>query len=527
MMIGPLAPSARVWRLLAIGAACVAAAAVVSTYGVFNNMYDEPAHLAAGMQWLSEGTYTLEPQHPPLARVASALLPWLDGERSKGNTHMYTEGRLILGRGDHYQRVLTLARLGELPFLILLLATVWGWGFRLGGGDERVAALATVFAAANPNVLAHAGVAGIDLAPAALMPAALLAWVMWLERPDATRSAVLGAALAFCGLTKFSGVAFWIPAAAATALFAYRAGGASRAAFARTFPRALAVVLLTGATVVWTTYRFSIGPVGGLVLPAPEFWAGLDDFLRRGARGHPAFLLGEVREGGWWYYDLVAFAVKTPIALVVFAAFGARSGIVATPGLVPYHRALIAGVVAVLVVASLTPVDIGIRLLLPVYPLLAVLAGAGLVWAWDHARRSSNRFAVAALGAWALVDPVVAHPDHLAYFNVLAGPRPERVLVDSNLDWGQDLSRLRDAANELKMDSLRVHYFGTAEFAAVGLERARRLRPHERTTGWVAASETFYAGVWSDTALAWLHRIEPVARVGRSIRLYYIDHRGP
>jgi hypothetical protein len=96
------------------------------------------------------------------------------------------------------------------------------------------------------------------------------------------------------------------------------------------------------------------------------------------------------------------------------------------------------------------------------------------------------------------------------------------VLVDSNLDWGQDLYRLRDVARELRMDSLRVHYFGSAEFSAVGLQRARRLRPNERTTGWVAASETFYAGVWADSALHWLHAFEPVGRVGRSIRLYYI-----
>jgi hypothetical protein len=105
---------------------------------------------------------------------------------------------------------------------------------------------------------------------------------------------------------------------------------------------------------------------------------------------------------------------------------------------------------------------------------------------------------------------------------VLAGPRPERILVDSNLDWGQDLYRLRDVTQAIGDDSLRIHYFGTAEFVAVGLDRTRRLAPNERPTGWVAASETFYAGVWADTALYWLRAHEPVARVGRSIRLYRI-----
>jgi hypothetical protein len=56
----------------------------------------------------------------------------------------------------------------------------------------------------------------------------------------------------------------------------------------------------------------------------------------------------------------------------------------------------------------------------------------------------------------------------------------------------------------------------------VGLTNARRLNRDERTTGWVAASETFLAGVWSDTSLRWLARRTPVARIGPSMRLYYI-----
>lgn len=511
-------PGARAWRAIALVIALIALAAIVSTYRVFNNMYDEPAHLAAGMEWLSRGTYTYEPQHPPLSRVAAAIGPYLAGERGTGYPHMYTEGRIILGSGEHYQRILTRARLGMLPFFLILVLTTWYWARRVA--DERTAALAVLFVSANPNVLAHAGVAGTDIGPAALMPAALLAWTMWLEQPTTKRSVMLGVLVALCGLSKFNAVAYLLPAAIAVALISVLkarrdllwTGGLKLA-------RPLSVAVLVASFVTWAMYRFSIGPVGRLTLPAPELFAGLAAFSRHGAGGHPAYLFGQVRLGGWWYYDLIVVLVKTPLPLLLLGGLGARLAIGSRR---IESIALVCGIAAVLLVATLTPVDIGVRLLLAIYPLLAVLCAIAFVWAWERARNISTRFAVGALLAWTVLEPATTHPDYIAYFNQLAGPEPEHVLVDSNLDWGQDLYRLRDVARELRMDSLRVHYFGSAEFSAVGLQRARRLRPNERTTGWVAASETFYAGVWADSALHWLHAFQPVARVGRSIRLYYI-----
>ena len=505
-------------RIVAVLAGILAIAGVVSTYGAFNNMYDEPAHIAVGMEWLSKGTYTYDPQHPPLSRVPSAILPWLDGERSQGNPNMFVEGRRILGRGAHYERTLALARLGQLPFFIILLFTTWAWARRVA--DERVAAAAVVFAAANPNLLAHAGIAGTDIGPAALMPLALLAWTLWLEQPTPRRSVLMGLAVAACGLAKFSAIAFWLPAATFTALVMALRNRSRFFGFAgaRSFGKPLAMALGVAGLATWAMYRFTVGPVGSLVLPAPDFWNGLDLFFARGARGHPSFLLGEVRERGWWYFDLVVLLVKTPVSLLLFATVG--TAIVLRTRRDALALAPVIGIGAVILVATLTRVELGARLLLAAYPLMAILAAMGLVWAWERAKQSSHRFIVGAFAFWTLVDPIAAHPDHLAYFNVFAGPAPERILVDSNLDWGQDLYRLRDFSRSIAPDSIRIHYFGTAEFLAVGLERTRRLHPNERPSGWVAASETFYAGVWSDTALHWLRQYRPVGRVGRSIRLY-------
>src|SRR5580704_5702530 len=62
----------------------VAIARIVSTYKVFNQTWDEAVHVACGMEWLQLGTYNYEDLHPPLARVAVAIGPYLSGIRIKG-----------------------------------------------------------------------------------------------------------------------------------------------------------------------------------------------------------------------------------------------------------------------------------------------------------------------------------------------------------------------------------------------------------------------------------------------------------
>jgi len=69
------------------------------------------------MEWLANGSYTLEPQHPPLARIFTALRPFIARERSQGRSGIYNEGAAILYHDDKYERNLTLARVRTPPRL--------------------------------------------------------------------------------------------------------------------------------------------------------------------------------------------------------------------------------------------------------------------------------------------------------------------------------------------------------------------------------------------------------------------------
>jgi hypothetical protein len=100
---------------------------------VFSHVVDEPAHIACGMQYLSKGVYRYEHQHPPLARVAAAIGPYLADVRSLNGPEMWAEVLTLLYEGGHYDRNLFLARLGILPFFWIASLVVCVWAKRYCG----------------------------------------------------------------------------------------------------------------------------------------------------------------------------------------------------------------------------------------------------------------------------------------------------------------------------------------------------------------------------------------------------------
>ena len=518
---------ARLWRAIAASLIALATVSVWSTARVFSGTVDEPAHLAAGMQWLTTGAYTYDLQHPPLGRVAAALGPFMRGERARGASGVYDEGSALLGTGPHYVETLASARHGEIVFFVMLAIVVWAWGRRLIG--DIGAGLAVLFVVTNPNLLAHAGLATTDIACAATTTLALYLAVVWIDRPSWTNTIAFGAAIGLAVASRLSSVAFL--GAAFMSCYALRAWARRAWSFGSELDAARWTARMAGAVVVlgvivWTVYRFDVGRLSpnGMLVPAPAFVAGIDRFLLHGGSGHPSFLLGRPGNHGWWYYFPVALAVKTPLPLLLFSVAGGFDALRAVRARRDWPTAVpLVAAVAMLAVAMVVRVDLGIRLVLPIYALLAIVAAQGTLALVHQTPAIAARASVAALCAWSMVTVARSYPDHLAYFNALAGDHPERILVDSNLDWGQDLYRLRDTivARGIR-DSVRVAYFGTADLTAAGVPNARLLGLHERASGWIAASETYLAGEWVGGAYAWLLEQPPEARIGPSMRLWHI-----
>lgn len=545
------------WSLAAPALLAVLACALcISTYHIFGNFWDEPEHIAAGLVLIDRGEYRYDNQHPPLARLAAAIGPYLAGARFHGAPMPIGEAQgrdLLYNSPASYDEILTLARLGMLPFLLLLLAASWLWVRRWYG--ESTALLTLLFLVTTPVILGHAAVVALDVPVTAMTIMTLYLLLRWFESPTVAAALRLGLAAGLAVATKMSAVPFI--GVAALSLIAVRLLFARRAPLPWMLPRRLGTATLA----VLLTVVIMVGIYGPKLVylttpeltpsPALDFLAGhrgaLHDLAYRFAarvplplgflmvpmnflgvewhneHGHLSFLLGHTAANGWWYFYLVALAVKTPLPLLLLGLIGL--GLLALRGWRDadiYLLAPAACFLSILVFCCLySHINIGVRHVLIAYPLLAIGAAYAVCTGWQQWQARAARPAIAALLLWQVAILALAYPDYLAYFNPLAGDHPERILVDSDLDWGgQDLRRLERVLAARAVQQLWLGYQGTADLSREALPPYTLLKPNQPVSGWVAI--TMLTLQENQAGYGWLMRYRPVQRVGKSIDLYYI-----
>ena len=264
----------------------IALTRVALTWRVYTPTFDEPAHIAAGMEWLDRGVYRYEQIHPPLARVADALGPWVAGLHSEGQTGIWREGNAILNQRGDQARALMLARAGALPFLLLAILVVFAWTRSLAG--DAAGLLAVLAFTSVPPVLAHAGLATTDAAAMGTIALAVYSMLRWLERPGLSATLRLGLAIGLALLAKMSAVVF-LPAAFVVVLLAWRTAGNPLASHLGGALVAGLVALL----VIWAGYRFSVGPINERTTAA-----GYRGLAAGDSRGGPARLAAAADGGG-------------------------------------------------------------------------------------------------------------------------------------------------------------------------------------------------------------------------------------
>lgn len=533
--------------------------------------YDEPFHLTDGYFSLALRDHRVDPEHPPLLRMWAALpLLGLSSVRADQETvnaadpvewafsGLFLYAHQFMYEDNDADLMLYRARMMVVLLGLVLGGLIYWWAHDWFGWAGAAASLALY--ALEPNLLAHARLVTTDFGITCFIFGAVFFLWRTVTRWHVGNVAALAAFVALAVTSKFSGLIL-APILGVLFVIAVSTGRLS----AR---RALTLVVLLGATsiaAIWAIYGFRYLPSESAqwqyafhtdayalerVPTLARVVGWVDDhrllpnmysqgFLLGQARAQlrHAFLAGSYSTAGWWYFFPVAIALKTPLTLLLVGALGAMGWLrrdLRRPG-----TAFVVVPIVVYLGWSMTmAINIGVRHVLPIYPFVILVAGAALHrWLGD-----GRTYVVAAVIALCTLELGTAYPHTLAFFNVLAGGPSGGIayLVDSNLDWGQDLKPLKAWMDEHHVEDINLAYFGHADPHYYGIRATflpgapgwsdPELRQPPRLPGYVAVSATFLQGVYAETEAQrqyykglLAHR--PVAIIGHSIYVYRLDQK--
>jgi hypothetical protein len=414
-----------------------------------------------------------------------------------------------------------------------VLVFVWGWQLTNHPWTGVMAASLWAF---NPLALAYGHLAITEPGIALFLPMAVWWFVRTVNTPTYPNVAILGMlsalAMEMKFLALFLGPIFLVLLAVRLAqkgapsswpLFASRVG----CFFAAAWGTILVIYFPSWSPPPWIateearalgipTWFQSLRPA---LIPG-DFFKAVALKIAHARLGQDAFLNGEWSRMGWWYYYPMAMIYKTPLLLLVLA--GTAAGVALRHARSMAFEAVTPWVASVmfLLLSMTSTINIGVRHMLPVYPMLAV--GIAVV-----INRCSQKLQY---GAWLAtgsigISALVTYPDYIPACNLLAGGTANgyQVLVDSNYDWGQDGKRLMRWMEENHVSHVYLDFFGTQ--TAIGwhqipnthvtAEEAKQINK-----GWLVVSVSqLMRPEWS-----WLRESrQPNARIGHTLFAYRLS----
>jgi Dolichyl-phosphate-mannose-protein mannosyltransferase len=474
--------------------------------------YDEPIHIAEGLNAWRYRRFEQYNDHPPLARLWCTLP--LHNQKWQVDVQQLPDAFRITRIAPDPESLAWRARSMNVVLGLILAWLVWRAANQFfSRGAANFALALFVF---SPSLIAHYSVATTDGAATLLIFAAGWRLVQWRGHLTWGRTFWLGLLLGLTILAKFSTAPMFVLAVLWMLLLS--PDKIIRNPLKWNWRR-MAPALVLALLVVWAGYFFHVSrltvhngslsvtfpnwgapivkPVRGnrdfsLLVPAGEYVEGFREVVRHNRHGQAAFFLGQVSSrGGWKAYYPVVIALKWPTIVLALSltglmlALGRRSRVSADLWIMASFGAIYFGL------AIFARFNLGERHVLPLYPFALLFAAA--VWERFGSRRA-GMITLMLLATLNAADALRYAPGYLSYFNVFVRPTESyRLLTDSNLDWGQGLLALREYQRNHPREQISLAYFGSVDPAVYGLH-TRPLGENERVTGTVVVSATNLSG---------------------------------
>lgn len=507
----PTLPTLQRWHWVALALIAFGVMAVTSSYTRLSETDDELFHVRCGMEWWRDGTYTTQALHPPLARVMDAsllyLTEWVRGKALHDGMHPR----------DAYMLRMVLTRLGSLPFYLFSCWLILRWGRLVFGRGSALCALGLYVSLSS--VTAHASFATTDIGYTAMLLWAQLAFVVWLRSPQGKESFWLGASFAAALGTKYSTL-LHLPLSVAVILLLdfydrYRKGRELGSLSRQHFRQAILTAMPSFIIILWLIFHCDFAPL----------FKGVAEAIRLNSHAYGVWFYGPLGNKASWAFFPVVFFFKTPLT---FHALSMLSALRTLPAwyrgkgnaqrIVPLCMAI-----TLLAASTTSNINLGVRHVLPLYPLLCLSAGHAmwLLWHWQKMRWKLWVRSFACIVAFChAVSFCSGHPEHLAYFNVLAGEHPERITLDSDFDWGQSVVMLDEELQRRDIKAFHLCARRDAVWSAQFIVKAKKLPcPVSEVTGWVAVSRA--QRLLNHNISTWLRGYEAVEPIGKTMDLYY------
>jgi len=559
---------------------------------------DELAHIPAGYSYVKLGDFRLNPEHPPLLKALSAV-PLLFANlnfptdarawTTDVNGQWETGTLFIYQSGNNADLIIQLARIAPMILTLLLIFFTWLLGKRIMG--EKWALIPAAFVAFSPTFLAHGHYVTTDVAAAFGILTATYFFIQAIEKNSWKNLGLAGLFFGIAQLLKFSMFLlvpyFMLLAAVWGTAKALRSDKEKMKAWLRQILlqlKNLVIIFAIGYALIYPVYAlFTVnypverqvadteflmgsliqeGGIGGtlakatvamagnkITRPYAEYMLGFLMVTQRASGGNTGYFMGEISGGGWPEYFPTVYALKEPLPFLLLALAALAAGTIAflkkpvkiianlpesTAMRFP-EMALGIFVLVYAVVSIRSPLNIGIRHLMPIMPFIYVLAV-------ETIRLRFGKFAkpviIVAL-VWLGVGTALATPYYISYFNEIGGGvwNGYKYVTDSNYDWGQDLKRLAKFAKENNIDRIATDYFGGGNPKYyIGEEKVEywwssKGNPANEGIKWFALSLNSLQQAKATPAegferkdedtYSWLpNPYEPYARIGTSIFVY-------